>query len=61
MITVRGQATITVDFEVKLDMTEEEFDSNPPEAQNDIINHRIDWLESCRAAELDGIDIFEVE
>jgi hypothetical protein len=61
MIRVRGTARIRADFEVELDMTEEEFDALPSHEQDDILDSAIDWHNVLDSSETDDFEIDDVE
>lgn len=61
MIRVIGTAKLRVNYDVQLDMTEEEFDSLSESEQNDILDHKIDWMNECRSAEVDDIEVDDVQ
>ncbi|WP_438498038.1 hypothetical protein [Paenibacillus sp. IHBB 3054] len=57
MIRVTGKAKLIVNYDVELDMTEEEFDSLSERKQNEVLDDAIDWIEVCRNADVDEIDV----
>jgi hypothetical protein len=57
MIRVTGTAKLRVNYEVQLDMTEDEFDAMSERSQNELLDNMIDWKEACRSAELDDLDV----
>ena len=61
MITVTGQARLKVPYTVQLDMTTEEFDALSERKQNELLDDSIDWKDACRNAELDDIDVDDVQ
>lgn len=60
MIRVDGLATLRVTYAVDLDMTEKEWDKMNEKQQNDMLDHRINWLEECKSAKVDGIDVWDI-
>ena len=61
MITVKGMARLRVPYSVKLNMTEEEFDSLSERKQNQLLEDAIDWKDACRNAETDDIEVDDVQ
>jgi hypothetical protein len=60
MITVSGTATLKVNYSVDLDMTEEQWDALSEKKQNEILDSTIDWMDECRSAEVDEIEVDDV-
>lgn len=60
MITITGNATLKVPYEVEIDMTEAQFDALPISKQNELIDSAIDWKDACRSGEVDDIEIDEL-
>lgn len=60
MIKVSGTATYTVDFELQLDMSEEEWDRLSDRQQNEVIDNFIGLYE-MESAEMDDCDVWDVE
>lgn len=61
MIKVSGTARLKVDYSVRIDMTEEEFNEMPLRNQEELLDNSIDWETVCRNATVDDIDVDEVE
>lgn len=61
MIRVSGTARVDVDWEIELDMTEEEFDDLSEREQNEIIDRDVDWYEACRNGSVDAIEVDDLE
>lgn len=61
MIRVSGTASVDVDWEIEVDMTEEEFDNLSEKAQNQLIDSHVDWLDECRNGSVDDIEVDEIE
>lgn len=61
MIKVTGHATLKVPYTVELDMAEEAFDALSEGEQDDEINSSIDWHEATRNADVDEIEVDDVE
>lgn len=55
-----GDVKLRVNFKVKLNMTEEEFDSLSEFQQNQLIEDSIDWHDTLRSAETEDIDVWDV-
>lgn len=60
-IKVKGMLTLRGNYEVELDMTEVEFDALSERKQNDEINDAIDWREFINNADVDDIDVDDIE
>lgn len=61
MIKVQGSAILKVDYTVVLeDMTTDEFDALPVKEQNELLDSHINWLDACRNAEVDDIEIYDI-
>lgn len=61
MIKVSGTYKMAGTYEVRLNMTEKQFDALGYQAQRDLLDSHIDWLEANRSAELDDIDVDDLE
>lgn len=61
MIKIKGTVTLSGDFEVVLDMTEEEFDALSNEEQNEELESAIDWRNVFENSETDGIDVWDLD
>ena len=60
MITIDGMAKLRVSYSIDLEMTAEEWDSLSERKQNEIIENTVNWMDACRDAELDDIEVDEV-
>lgn len=60
-IKVSGSLKLRGFYEVELDMTEEEFDALSAHEQNIAIEEMIDWRNWLDNAELDDVDVDDVE
>lgn len=60
-IIVHGEATLKVNYGVELHMTEEEFNNLSTRQQNRLLEKSIDWYEVSRSAEVDDIDVYELD
>ena len=60
MVKISGQATLSVPFLVKLDMTSEEFEALSESKQNEILEESIDWMSTMRNAETEDIDVWGI-
>jgi hypothetical protein len=60
-ITVKGEITLRGNYEVKLNMTEDEFDNLSEQEQHDLIEGGIEWKEWLDNSDTDDIDVDEVE
>ena len=61
MIKVSGRITLSVDYTVKLNMTEEQFYNLSEHQQNQIIDENIDWHNTLRNAEVEDVDVWDLE
>lgn len=61
MIIVSGSIKLRGNYEVKLDMTEEQFDRLSERQQNEEIENAVNWDEWIRNAELNDIDIDDLK
>lgn len=61
MIKISGTAKVIVNYEVKLKMTRESFDALSEKSQNALIDNTVDWIDACRVAEIDYIEIDALE
>lgn len=61
MIRVTGAANLRVPFSIDLDMTEDEFDGLPDSKLEKLLDASIDWHEACRSAEIDDLDVYDIE
>ena len=61
MIRVNGSAKLKTDFTVDLNITEEEFDAVSSRQQDLLIENSVDWQEAMRQAEVDDIDVDDLE
>lgn len=61
MIRISGTASVDVDWEIELDMTEEEFDNLSEGLQNELIDSNVDWLDACRNGSIDNIEVDVIE
>lgn len=61
MIRVMGTANLRINYEVQLNMTEVEFDSLTELKQNEVIESAIDWFDVYRSAEVDEIEVDDLE
>jgi len=61
MIRVSGSAKLKTDFTVDLNMTEEEFDALTQRQQDQLLEDNVDWYEASRQAEVDDIDVDDLE
>jgi hypothetical protein len=61
MIKVKGSITMSGNYEVELDMEEEEFDNLSEQDQNDEISDAIDWSNWLDNADIHDVDIDEVK
>lgn len=61
MIKVSGTFRLYGSYEVKLDMTEEQFDALSHHQQTDLLDSHIDWLDATRGADLDEIEVDDLE
>ncbi|WP_422122901.1 hypothetical protein DHX103_14305 [Planococcus sp. X10-3] len=59
-IKVSGSATLKVDFEVELNMTEEELDAMPYRKLNELLDSTINWSSIMSNAEVDDFEVYEV-
>ncbi|HLG26730.1 MAG TPA: hypothetical protein VI423_03000 [Paenisporosarcina sp.] len=60
-IRVSGSAKLRVGYTVELEMTEEDFDNLSEGQQNEIISDSINWGDIMSDAEVDDIDVDELE
>jgi len=56
-----GTANLRFNYEVQLNMTEVEFDSLTELKQNEVIESAIDWFDVCCSAEVDEIEVDDLE
>jgi hypothetical protein len=61
MIKVKGEIRLRANFEVELDMTEEEFNNLKHWQQEDVISGEIDWKNWLDSSEVSDLDIDEIE
>ena len=61
MIRVKGVVTLRSNFDVELDMTEEEFDNLAEWEQNDEIEAQIDWHDWTAGAETTEVDVWDLD
>lgn len=61
MIKVSGEVTLKVRYAINLDMSEAEFESLSEKKQNELIDEAIDWQDATRSAEVDEIDVWDIE
>lgn len=59
MIEVYGKAILKVDFNVELDMSEDEFEALSEKKQDALIDSKINWHSTLRSAEVDEFDVYE--
>jgi hypothetical protein len=60
-IKVKGSITMRGNYEVELDMEEEEFDNLSEQDQNDEISDAIDWSNWLDNADINDVDIDDIE
>ncbi|MGO4951992.1 hypothetical protein [Paenibacillus sp. S25] len=60
MINIYGTATVYVDYEVKLDLTEEQFSELTEKEQNELLQSAIDWQEALRNGQTDDIEVDDI-
>jgi hypothetical protein len=60
MIKVTGTARLSVDYEVELDMSVEEWEMMNLARQDELIDGYVNWMEVCRNARTDDIDVDDV-
>jgi hypothetical protein len=61
MIKIKGEIRLRANFEVELEMTEEEFDALPRWQQEDVISGEIDWKNWLDNSDVVDLDIDEIE
>lgn len=61
MIKVKGVIYMRNDFEVELDMTEEEFDRLRRHDQDEEIASAVDWRSWMEGADIHDLDVWEVD
>lgn len=61
MIRISGTATVYVDFEVKLDMTEDQFFELTEKKQNELLESAIDWRDALQNGQTDEIEVDDIE
>jgi hypothetical protein len=61
MIKVKGELRLRANFEVDLDMTEEEFDALSRWKQEDVISGEIDWRNWLDNSDVVDLDVDEIE
>ena len=60
-IIVKGSINVSASFIVRLDMTQGDFDSLSHVKQDEIIQEHIDFMETMRSADINDLDIDDVE
>ncbi|MCC3381934.1 hypothetical protein ACFQ5D_18055 [Paenibacillus farraposensis] len=61
MIKISGRATVLVDYEVELDLTEDEFYELTEKKQNELLESAIDWWDALRNGQTDEIEVDDIE
>jgi hypothetical protein len=61
MIKVKGVIVMRNDFEVVLDMTEEEFDQLRHHEREDEISESINWHDWLEGSDIHDIDVWDIE
>ena len=61
MIKVSGSARLYVNYEVELNMTEEQFDALSYRKKEELIDSNIDWHTALRNADVTDIDVDDLE
>ena len=61
MIKVSGSAKLCVNYDVELNMTEEQFDALSYRKKEGLINANIDWHDALRNADVTDIDVDDLE
>lgn len=61
MIKVSGRITLSIDYTVKLNMTEEQFDNLSERQVNKLIDESIDWHNAMNNAEVEDVDVWDLE
>lgn len=61
MIKVTGMASLRVRYMVEVNVTEEQWEQMNESSQNDFLESVIDWKDACRSAEIDEMDVWDIE
>ncbi|KZE65027.1 hypothetical protein AV545_03655 [Paenibacillus jamilae] len=61
MIRISGTATVRVNYEVELELTEDEFYELAEKKQNELIESAIDWWDALLNEQTDEIEVDDIE
>ncbi|PNQ83093.1 hypothetical protein [Paenibacillus sp. F4] len=61
MIRISGTATVRVDYEVEIELTEDKFYELTEKKQTELLESAIDWWDALRNGQTDEIEVDDIE